>query len=104
MKYTKLSSMPYASAHVVRYDNGDLDLISYNTRVITVRNGWMECPWDEWVSICKKYSNTTIRHIGAFLNGELYKLCENKISYRMAKSCYENGEKMNIYTGEVIPV
>lgn len=97
MKYTKLPSMPYASAHVTYHDNGDIDLVSYYTRVITVdRDGWMECTGT--------YSATTRKHIGAFIRDIVNPLSGHDLSYYTAKALYNDGMKMNVHTGEVIPV
>ena len=84
----KLSDHKYAQAKVVTYNNGSVDLISYNTRVITVdRDGWME--------VTGLYSRTTIRHIGWFMR-ELYTL-----SYQFAKDAYMRDRRVNVFTGEI---
>lgn len=85
--YKKLNSMPYAQCSVRVYDDGDMDLISYVTPVILIRNGWLECTGT--------YSRTTIRHIGNFMRE--YNLGD----YYLAKSLYLSGKKMNIHTGEI---
>ena len=91
-----LASMPYASAHVNRYSDGSVDLISYVTRVISIdRDGWLECTGT--------YSATTRKHIGAFMRNEVSAMCKHPLDYYTAKHCYENNVKMNIYTGEVVP-
>jgi hypothetical protein len=93
----KLQSMPYASAHVNRYSDGSVDLISYVTRVISIdKNGWLECTGT--------YSATTRKHIGAFMRNEVSAMSGRNLNYYTAKRCYEDNVKMNIYTGEVIPV
>lgn len=92
-----LNTMPYASAHVETRSDGTMDLISYRTLVVHVdAEGWLECTG--------LYSATTRKHIGAFMRSEVSKLSGHDLSYYTAKRCYENGEKINIYTGEVVPV
>lgn len=85
--YKKLNSIPYGNVRVRVYDDGDMDLISYVTPVILIRDGWLECTGT--------YSRTTIRHIGKFMREYGYG------DYYTAKSLYVNGLKMNIRTGEV---
>ena len=86
--YKKLNSLPYGQAEVYEYANGDLDLISYRTCVIKVRNGWLECTG--------LYSRTTINHIGKFMREYGFG------TYYTAKNLYMNGLKMNIHTGEIL--
>ena len=88
--YKKLNSIPYGQVCVYEYANGDIDLVSYRTTVITIRNGWLVCNG--------LYSRTTINHIGKFMRE--YDLG----TYYLAKHLYLNGLKMNIYTGEVLPL
>ena len=83
-----LKDHQYAQAHIITHDNGSVDLISYNTRVITVdRDGWMD--------ITGLYSRTTIKHIGWFMR-EMYNL-----TYQFAKEAYQYNRIMNVYTGEI---
>lgn len=49
----------YGKAKVIERDNGDIELMSYNTIVARIRNGNFERLWGG-------YSNTTITHINAF--------------------------------------
>ena len=66
----RLAGHEYAQAAV--YENGNqLDLISYVTRVITVKreNG------KRMVECTGTYSRTTIKHIGWFCNEYLPDLC-----------------------------
>jgi len=93
-KIFKLKSMPYAQAGVWEYDNGTIELHSYQTMIIRIdKNGWMECTGT--------YSPTTRKHIGAFMRNEVSKKSQHALDYFTAKRCYENNERMNIYTGEV---
>ena len=87
----KLTAMPYAQAHVEIDDNGNIHLFSYVTRVVTIdENGWLTCSGT--------YSQTTRKHISAFMRE--YTPCD----YYTAKWCYENNHKINIHTGEVLPL
>lgn len=86
-KMRPLKSMPYAQAKVREWNCGDVDLVSYTTTVILIRDGWLECTG--------LYSRTTIRHIGNFMREFGYG------DYFTAKRLYLDGLKMNIYTGEV---
>lgn len=90
----KLALMPYAQAKVEirEYVNpGAIDLISYKTRVATISP-------DGWLTILGLYSHTTRRHIGAFMRE--YTGC----TYQTAKQLYLNDWKMNIHSGEIVPV
>ena len=88
MTKTNLKSMPYAQATVIITD--EIVLRSYQTDVIIVTaDGWLICTGT--------YSATTRRHIGAFMREYGYG------DYQLAKKLYEDGLKMNIYTGEVAP-
>ena len=86
-KMRPLKSMPYAQARVREWNCGDVDLVSYETTVILVRDGWLECTG--------VYSKTTMRHIGKFMREF------NFGDYFTARDLYKNNLKMNIYTGEV---
>lgn len=89
----KLSRMPYAQAHVEIDKDGNIILFSYITAVIFLsKDGWLECTGT--------YSQTTRKHIGAFMreyvtypNGE----CGE---YHTAKAAYMGNYRINIYTGE----
>lgn len=87
----KLTAMPYAQAKVKMlsgfYHN---ELISYKTIVAAVRGGWLY--------IYGLHSQTTRRHIGAYV------LEYANIDYKTAKDLYEKKLKYNIYTGEVAPI
>ena len=85
----RLSAMPYAQAGVIFGKNGEVSLISYSTLVCTIdADGWLTCTGT--------YSQTTRKHIGAFMREYGHGL-----NYYDAKHCYEKGEMLNIYTGEV---
>lgn len=51
----------YGKARVKELDNGDVELISYNTIVCRIHNGVFQRLWDG-------YSATTMRHINAFID------------------------------------
>lgn len=85
----RLSNMPYAQAGVIFGENGEVSLISYSTLVCTIdADGWLTCTGT--------YSQTTRKHIGAFMREYGHGL-----SYYDAKYCYEKDKALNIYTGEV---
>ena len=86
---SRLDRMPYASAGIVRRADG-VHLISYQTLVVSIDpEGWMSCTGT--------YSQTTRKHIGAFLRE-----VAPSMSYQDAKRCYENDEVINVETGEVL--
>lgn len=85
-----LKNMPYAQASVILSGKNDITLRSYKTDVIIISDGWMTCTGT--------YSQTTRKHISAFMKEF------NFGSYFLAKSLYINKEKMNIYTGEILPI
>lgn len=87
MTTTTLKNHRYASALVRHYNNGDMELRSYSTTVITVRDGWL--------TVNGLYSATTRKHIGYFVSEYGFG------TYQTAKALYTNGYKMNIQTGEV---
>ena len=64
-------------------------LISYSTTVAEVDS-------TSWLYINGLYSMTTRKHLGWFM--QLLGL-----TYQDAKRLYENGEKLNLLTGEVLP-
>lgn len=85
-----LKLMPNAQASVILSGKNDITLRSYATDVIIISDGWMTCTGT--------YSQTTRKHISAFMK-EFY-----LGDYFLAKSLYVNKEKMNIYTGEILPI
>lgn len=85
-----LKFMPYAQATVIISEKNDITLRSYKTDVIIISDGWMSCTGT--------YSQTTRRHISAFMKE--YYLGD----YFLAKFLYQEKIKINIYTGEVLPI
>lgn len=51
----------YGKARVIERENGDIELLSYDTIVARVRQGRFEKLWDG-------YSMTTMSHINAFID------------------------------------
>ena len=87
-----LRKMPYAQAKTRDYSDIGKDmrvLQSYNTDVIIVEDGWLECTG--------LYSMTTRKHISAFL-WEYYP----QVSFQMVKAIAGTGKKLDILTGEVM--
>ncbi len=85
-----LKNMPYAQATVMISEKNDIILRSYSTDVVIISDGWMTCTGT--------YSQTTRKHISAFMKEF------NFGDYFLAKLLYTNKEKMNIYTGEILPI
>lgn len=89
---TRLKYAPYATAGYNILADNTIVLMSYETVVITIDGkGWLTCTGT--------YSTTTRKHIGAFL-----KECAPLLTYHDAKRAYEDNHKINIYTGEVVPL
>ena len=83
-----LAFCPYGSCGIVKNANG-IHLVSYTTVVCTIDNmGFLSCTGT--------YSNTTRKHISAFL-----KEYAPRLSYYDAKHAYENRYAINIFTGEI---
>lgn len=94
MTIKKLSAMPYAQAHVEIDNNNNIHLFSYVTLVCTItEDGWLTCTGT--------YSQTTRRHIGAFMREYVEWPNGERGDYYTAKRCYEGNYRFNIYTGEV---
>lgn len=91
MTIRKLTSMPYAQAHVEINEDGSVYLFSYVTLVAKI-----DC--DGWLEINGLYSMTTRKHIGAFVKEYA------DTTYSLAKQIYEDDYKFNIYTGEVVEI
>lgn len=89
----KLSAMPYAQAHVEIDEAGNIHLFSYVTRVASIIDGWLE--------VYGLYSQTTRRHIGAFMKEYIEWPNGSRGSYQDAKSLYELGCRMLLATGEI---
>ena len=88
---SNLSAMPYAQAKVLRFEDGTIQLMSYATIVATIDK-------EGWLTIHGLYSQTTRRHIGAFMKE--YTGCD----YSVARQIFHDGYSMNIHTGEVIAI
>ena len=86
-----LSAMPTAKAGVGICHDGTR-LISYGTVIINITpDGWLTCTGT--------YSPTTRKHISAFIREYAPRL-----SYYDAKRAYEGHHKININTGEIVPL
>lgn len=85
-----LKNMPYAQATVIISEKNDIILRSYATDVVIISDGWMSCTGT--------YSATTRKHISAFMREF------NLGDYFLAKKLYQENIKMNIYTGEILPI
>lgn len=85
-----LKLMPYAQASVIISEKNDIILRSYKTDVVIISDGWMSCTGT--------YSQTTRKHISAFMRE--YNLGD----YFLAKKLYTDKLKLNIYTGEILPI
>ena len=94
MTLKKLTSMPYAQAHVEIDDAGNKYLFSYVTLVCTLTA-------DGWLSCTGTYSQTTRRHIGAFMREDVEWPNGERGDYYTAKHCYEGNYRLNVETGEV---
>ena len=78
----------YAQAKENFFDDGTVQLQSYNTIVIEITpEGWLSCNG--------LYSMTTIKHIGWFMR-------ERGFTYQLAKLMYQDNKLFNINTGECI--
>lgn len=86
----KLSTMPYAQAHIEIMPDGSKQLFSYVTRVLEVDN-------EGFVTVYGLYSATTRKHISAFAKEYLAPL-----NYYNLKEAYNGNYKINYLTGEVI--
>lgn len=89
MTKTSLKTMPYAQATIISTED-TLILRSYQTDVVIISDGWMTCTGT--------YSQTTRKHISAFMREF------NFGDYFLAKKLYTDNLKMNIYTGEILPI
>lgn len=87
----RLAHCPYGSCGVVFNEYGT-HLVSYTTLVCSIDN-------DGWLTCTGTYSQTTRKHIGAFI-----KEYAPMLNYYNAKHCYENDVMINIYTGEIKPI
>jgi hypothetical protein len=85
----KLNAMPYAQAHIEIDECGNSYLFSYTTLVAQIEEGWL--------TVFGLYSQTTRRHIGAYM-AEM----TGYLNYYNAKEAYEGNYKLNVETGEVV--
>lgn len=85
-----LKFMPYAQATVIISEKNDITLRSYATDVVIISGGWMSCTGT--------YSATTRKHISAFMREF------NLGDYFLAKKLYQENLKINIHTGEILPI
>lgn len=92
MTIRKLSAMPYAQAHVEIDEGNGAHLFSYVTRVADLDS-------EGWLTIYGLYSMTTRKHISAFLR----EYCP-AIDFQTAKQVYNDGYRINVHTGEIVPV
>ena len=86
----KLSTMPYAQAHIEVMSDGSKQLFSYLTRVLEVDS-------EGFVTVYGLYSATTRKHISAFAKEYLAPL-----DFYSLKDAYKGNYKINYLTGEVI--
>lgn len=90
MTIRKLSAMPYAQAHIEIDERGNVALFSYNTLAATLTP-------DGWLSVYCLCSQTTRRHVGAFLREYA------ALDYATGKQLYSDNMRYNICTGEIEP-
>lgn len=84
---TAVAGHEYAQAKENYFEDGTVQLQSYNTIVIEINpEGWLTCTGT--------YSMTTIKHIGWFMRAR-------GMSYQLAKQLYQDGKDYNIHTGEI---
>ena len=87
MEIKRLKEIPYGNAFVEIVSNDTMYLWSYRTLVAKVEKNWL--------SINGLYSQTTRRHIGAFVR----EYCN--LMYCDAKMLYEQNMRLDITTGEI---
>lgn len=88
MKERKINGHESAAARFLYDEQGSLrGLKSYNTVAVIIDA-------DGWLTVNGLYSMTTIKHIGWFMRAIGY-------SYQFAKALYNDGEKYNVFTGEL---
>lgn len=92
MTIRKLSAMPYAQAHIEIDNSGNISLFSYTTKVAEIDS-------EGFVSCFGLYSMTTRKHISAFI-----KEYAQPLSYYDIKQAYEQGYKINHFTGEIMEI
>lgn len=84
----RLEYCPYGQCGVNIHEDGTIELYSYTTMVIRIKDNWLYCTGT--------YSATTRKHIGCFL-----KEYAPRVSYYTVKQCYNDNMEINIETGEV---
>ena len=94
MTLKKLAEMPYAQAHVEIDDAGNKHLFSYTTLVCILTA-------DNWLTCTGTYTQTTRRHIGAFMREYVEWPNGERGDYYTAKHCFEGNYRLNIETGEI---
>ena len=90
----KLTRMPYAQAHVEIDDEGNTYLFSYVTMVC-------ELTADGWLTCTGTYSQTTRKHIGAFMREYVEWPNGEHGDYYTAKNAYLGNYRLNVLTGEI---
>ena len=88
MRVMKLSKMPYAQAHIELIE-GNVYFFSYNTLAAAIVDGWL--------SVFCLCSQTTRKHVGAFVREWA------GTEYSTAKTIHKDKLSYNIETGEVVP-
>ena len=94
MTIKKLSQMPYAQAHVEIDTAGNIHLFSYITLVCTITH-------DGWLTCTGTYSQTTRKHIDAFMREYVEFPSGERGDYQTAKGCYLGNYRLNLDTGEI---
>ena len=92
MTIRKLTAMPYAQAHIEITENNTICLFSYVTLVASIDP-------DGWLTVYGLYSQTTRKHISAFVR-EYAQPCD----YATVKYIYNEKLRINIRTGEVVDI
>ena len=90
---SRLAYCPYGKTNAVKYTDGTIKLTSYETDVAFLTP-------DGWLTIKGLYSTTTRRHIMAFLK----EYAPTVAYFDTVKSLVTNGYKIDINTGEILPV
>lgn len=88
MRIMKLSAMPYAQAHIELIE-GNVYFFSYNTLAAAIVDGWL--------SVFCLCSQTTRKHVGAFVREWA------NTEYSTAKTIYNDKMSFNVETGEIVP-
>lgn len=92
MTISKLNNHKYSQCHVVKFDDGTIQFVSYTTPVVEIRpNGYV------YALPYYRYSMTTIKQVGWFLREY------TDINYRYLKSCATDGFAVHAKHGDIIP-